>query len=240
MFKPTWSVDVMFICFASYTRRRHWNGFLFCSIVSDALRNIFGQQESMPVVSYGSTIDSALANVTIVMNSYAQNRPVSRRQRASQRPRFGPYNRHISAQKKRRVVQALSYTPVLERNNEPWCYKSFRKIWEGNIEYSDQSSQSEILTAICEASNLSPPIRKPNATPLKKEQLRFVHRKNGKVTTRQSAVYDGLGISCNYRQGCIYVEIVMPTTCTTTTNVSPIISLISAILLGLVGAPPSH
>lgn len=194
----------------------------------------------MPVVSYGSTIDSALANVTNVMNSYAQNRPVSRRQRASQRPRFGPYNRHISAHKKRRVVQALSYTPVLERNNEPWCYKSFREIWEGNIEYSHQSSQSEILTAICEAYNLSPPIRKPNATPLKKEQLRFVHRKNGKVTTRQSAVYDGLGITCNYRQGCIYVEIVMPTTCTTTTNVSPIISLISAILLGLVGAPPSH
>ena len=209
--------------------------------MSDALRNIIiGQQESMPVVSYGSTIDSALANVTNVMNSYAQNRPVSRRQRASQRPRFGPYNGHISAQKKRRVVQALSYTPVLERNNEPWCYKSFREIWEGNIEYSDQSSQSEILTAICEAYNLSPPIRKPNATPLKKEQLRFVHRKNGKVTTRQSAVYDGLGISCNYRQGYIYVEIVMPTTCTTTTNVSPIISLISAILLGLVGAPPSH
>ena len=194
----------------------------------------------MPVVSYGSTIDSALANVTNVMNSYAQNRPVSRRQRASQRPRFGPYNRHISAQKRRRVVQALSYTPVLEWNNEPWCYKSFREMWEGNFEYSDQSSQSEILTAICEAYNLSPPIRKPNATlPF------FLCRKRNcsffsKVTTRQSAVYDGLGISCNYRQGCISVEIVTPTTCTTTTNVSPLISLISAILLGLVGAPPSH
>lgn len=49
---------------------------------------------------------------------------------------------------------------------------------------------------------------------LNKEQITFVH-KNGKVTTRQSAVYDGPGISCNYRQECIYVEIVMPTTCAT-------------------------
>ena len=123
-------------------------------------------------------------------------------------------------QKKRRVVQALLYSTAVERSkDEPWSYKSFREIWGGNIEYSDQSSESEILIAICDAYNSS--INKPNPAPLKKEQTRFVHRKNGKVTTRSSAVYEGPGISCNYSQGCIYVGIVMPTTCTTTMHVSP-------------------
>ncbi len=193
--------------------------------MSDALRNIFGsgQQESA-VVSYGATIDSALANVSSVMRSYGQNTPVSRRQRASQRSRL-PYSRHmVTPQKKRRVVQALFYNTAVERSkDEPWSYKSFREIWAGNIEYSEQSSESEILIAICDAYNSSPSMNKPNPSPLKKEQINFLHRKNGKVTTRHSAVYDGAGISCNYRQGCIYFEIVMPAvTCTTTMNVSPI------------------
>lgn len=117
-------------------------------------------------------------------------------------------------------VQALFYNTAVERSkDEPWCYKSFREIWEGNIEYSDQSPELEILNSICHAYNSSPPIKLPNVE-LKPEQIRFIHRKNGKVTTRPSAVYDRPGISCNYRQGCIYVEVVMPTSCTTTMHVS--------------------
>jgi len=195
--------------------------------VSDTLRNIFGNSQQEAVVSYGATIDNALANVSHVMRSYGQNGPVSRRQRALQRART-PYSWTMGTpQKKRRVVLALFYNTAAERSkDEPWCYKSFREIWEGNIEYSDHSSESEILNTICVAYNSSPPTNKPNITPLKPEDIRFVHRKNGKVTTRQSAVYDGLGISCNYRQGCIYIEVVVATsctgTCTSTRPVSPI------------------
>ena len=175
------------------------------------------------------------------MRSYGQNGPISRRQRASQRSRL-PYSRPpgrpmVTPQKKRRVVEALFYNTVVERNkDEPWCYKSFREIWEGNIEYSDQSSESEILNSICDAYNSSSPMNKPNVAPLKQEQIRFVHRKNGKVTTRQSAVYDGPGISCNYRQGCIYVELLMSTTCTTTIHVSIIrITIYSSTFLSTEG-----
>ena len=91
----------------------------------------------------------------------------------------------------------------MERLDEPWPYKSFQDRWEGNIEYHEQSSDSEILNAICEAYNGSPPVNKPHTSPLTPKQVRFIHRKNGKLTTRQSAVYDGPGISCNYRQSCI-------------------------------------
>lgn len=120
-------------------------------------------------------------------------------------------------QKKCRVVLALFYNIAAERSkDEPWCYKSFEEIWEGNIEYSDHSSESEILNTICVAYSSSPPTNKPNLTSLKPEEIRFVHRKNGKVTTRQSAVYDGPGISWNYRQGCIYIEVMVATSCTGT------------------------
>jgi len=46
--------------------------------VSDTLRNIFGNSQQEAVVSYGATIDNALANVSHVMRSYGQNGPVSR------------------------------------------------------------------------------------------------------------------------------------------------------------------
>ena len=131
--------------------------------MSDALRNIFGSGQQESVVSYGGTVDNALANVSHVMRSYGQNGPISRRQRASQRSSF-PYRRPmVKPQKKRRVVQALFYNTAVERSkDEPWCYKSFREIWEGNIEYSDQSPELEILNSICHAYNLSPPIKLPN------------------------------------------------------------------------------
>ena len=117
--------------------------------MSDALRNIFGNSQQEAVVSYGATIDNALANVSHVMRSYRQNGPVSRRQRALQRART-PYSRTMGTpQKKRRVVLALFYNTAAGRSNdEPWCYKSFREIWEGNIECSDHSSESEILNTI--------------------------------------------------------------------------------------------
>jgi len=46
--------------------------------VSDTLRNIFGNSQQEAAVSYGATIDNALANVSHVMRSYGQNGPVSR------------------------------------------------------------------------------------------------------------------------------------------------------------------
>ena len=101
------------------------------------------------------------------MRSYGQIGPVSRRQRASQRART-PYSRAMgTAQKKRGVVLALFYNTAAERSkDEPWCNKSFREIWEGNIEYSDHSSESEIMNTICVAYNSSLPTNKPNLTHL--------------------------------------------------------------------------
>ena len=54
----------------------------------------------------------------------------------------------------------------MERPDEPWQHKSFQELWEGNIDYQEQSSVSEILSAICEAYNSSPPVNKPHTSPL--------------------------------------------------------------------------
>lgn len=78
----------------------------------------------------------------------------------------------VSPRKKRRAVLALFNNTTAKRSkDEPWCYKSFREIWEGNIEYYDQSSESEIQSNICFTCNSSPPTKKPNLTPLKPEVI---------------------------------------------------------------------
>ena len=178
-------------------------------LVADALRNIFGGDHQESVASYSTTVDQARSKVSHLTRSYCQNGPISRRQRASQRRTSRlPFSRPTATpQKKRKVVQGLCYNTVMERSDEPWQYKSFQELWEGNIEYQEQSSVSEILSAICEAYNSSPPVNKPHTSPLTPKQVRFIQRKNGKITTRPSAVYDGQEISCNYRQSCIYIEI---------------------------------
>ena len=116
--------------------------------------------------SYGTTVDRARANVNHIMRSYCQSGPISRRQRASQRwASRSPFSRPIAApQKKRKVVQALCFKTCMERTDEPWPYKSFQDLWEGNIEYHEQSSVSEILSAICETYNGSPPVNKPHTS----------------------------------------------------------------------------
>lgn len=156
-----------------------------------------------------TTVDQARSNVSHLMRSYCQNGPISLRQRASQRRTSRlPFSRPTATpQKKRKLVQGLCYKTVMQRTDKPWQYKSFQELCDRNIEYQDQSSVSEILSAICEAWNSSPPVNKPHTSPLTPTQVRFIQRKNGKVSTRPSAVYDGQGISCNYRQSCIYIEI---------------------------------
>ena len=60
-------------------------------VVSDALRYIFGNSQQETVVSYGATIDNALANMSHVMRSYGQNGPVSRRQKEQELLTVGPW-----------------------------------------------------------------------------------------------------------------------------------------------------
>ena len=144
------------------------------------------------MVSYGATIGNAVASVSHVMRSYGQNGPVSRQQRALQRSST-PYSQAMGTpQKKRRVVLALFYNSAAERSkDEPCCYKSFREIWEGNIEYSDHSSGSEILNTICVAHNSSPPTDKPNLAPLKLEEIRFVYSVHS-VHFHSASVHQGV------------------------------------------------
>lgn len=72
---------VYLLCFLYQKKSLKWVSFLFNSVWRFT-EHIWPTRVNASC-SYGSTIDNALANVTNVMNSYAQNRPVSRRQRAS-------------------------------------------------------------------------------------------------------------------------------------------------------------
>ena len=82
--------------------------------MSDALRNIFGNSQQEAVVSYGATIDNALANVSHVMRIYGQNGPVSRRQRASQRART-PYMDHGNTSEKTQSGTGTFFTTQLQK-----------------------------------------------------------------------------------------------------------------------------
>lgn len=90
---------------------------------------------------------------------------------------------------------------------QPFSYKDFEEIWEGNVEYTDETSENDILKYICNSFNSqsSENMSVVGVTDIKPSQLKFVHRKNGKATTRASVMYDGAGIQCNYRQGTVYL-----------------------------------
>ena len=110
------------------------------------------------------------------------------------------------------------------RKRENWCRVfAIKQSWRDQMNHGNISpfkncgkgTQSTKSKALCQKSsvlfvtlyNSSPPVNKPHTSPLTPKQVRFIQRKNVKITTRPSAVYDGQGISCNYRQSCIYIEI---------------------------------
>lgn len=165
------------------------------------------QQQARNSNSFNTTIENALGNISGIMSSYNQHgsSSIPRRQKARSRNRSSPYTQVRPC--KRKVVQLLCKKRGSSSREipEPWPYKNFEEIWEGNIEYTDQTSEGDILTYICTAFNSQPQANKANISELKPGKLRFVHRKNGKVTTRSSATYDGAGIQCNYRQGIVYM-----------------------------------
>ena len=172
------------------------------------------QQQAQNSNSLNTTIENALGNINGIMSSYNQHGSCSipRRQKGRSRNRPSPYTQVRPCKSK--VVQLLrKKTGSSSREKtEPWPYKDFEEIWEGNIEYTHQTSEGEILTYICNAFNSQPQANKANISELKSGKLRFGHRKNGKVTTRSSVTYgqvfsviiDKESFICLYRK--IYIQ----------------------------------
>ena len=93
----------------------------------------------------------------------------------------------------------------MEHLAQSFSYKDFEEIWEGNVEYTDQTSEKDILEYVCNAFNSQSSENVAEVNGIKPSQLKFMCRKNGKLTTRASVTYDGAGIQCNYRQGTVYL-----------------------------------
>ena len=169
------------------------------------------QQQNPGNNSHRSSIESALSNISGIMNVYNQHgsAQVPRRSKNRQR-RSVPYTQVRPL--KRKVVQLITQTKFSSSSSlqQPWSYKDFNEIWEGNVEYTDETSEEEVLKYICNAFNSTkPPEYAATGDDIDPSRLLFVHRKNGKLTTRPSATYDGAGIQCNYRQSVVYLILLL-------------------------------
>lgn len=175
------------------------------------LRNMFGgqtqrqQQQNPSKNSHRSNIESVLSNISDIMNVYNQHgsAQVSRRSKSRQR-RSVPYTQVRPP--KRKVVQLIAQKKLSSSCSfqQPWSYKDFDEIWEGNVEYTDETSEEDVLKYICNAFNSTqPPDYAAIGDDIDPSRLIFVHRKNGKLTTRPFVTYDGAGIQFNYRQSVV-------------------------------------
>ena len=172
---------------------------------------MFGQTQQQRHIntSFNTSVESALGNINSIMNHYNQHGSsnIPRRPKGRQRSRSAPYTQVRPS--KRKVVQLLQRKKLSNggKLQQPYSYKDFEEIWEGNLEYTDQTSESDILKYICSSFNSQSSENKSvvGVTDMKMSQLKFVHRENGKLTTRESVKYDVAGIQCNYRQGTVYL-----------------------------------
>ena len=170
---------------------------------------MFGQTQQQRHIntSFNTSVESALGNINSIMNHYQHGSSnIPRRPKGRQRSRSAPYTQVRPS--KRKVVQLLQRKKLSNSGNlqQPYSYKDLEEIWEGNLEYTDQTSESDILKYICSSFNSQSSENKSivGVTDMKMSQLKSVHRKNGKIT-RESVKYDGAGIQCNYRQGTVYL-----------------------------------
>ncbi|CAB4021165.1 Hypothetical predicted protein [Paramuricea clavata] len=98
------------------------------------------------------------SNINGIMNNYNQHRSSSIPKRPNGRPRQrstsvpytqvrAPKGKVVQTIRKKKVPNSSKHLP------QSFSYKEFEEIWERNVEYTDQTSEKDILKYVCNAFN---------------------------------------------------------------------------------------